>query len=211
MTRSASAAARATVIEALHALLNADLADKTPLRHEPVRAIHWKVARLANAVTANTEVVPLQRTATRSVDMRAVARFQAEIAKFTEADNRAGAGRDRQALIRYLAANVKRLARGDYGEEVGLALFSAIAEAILLLAWLTFDIAPDSALTQKYFSYARLLAHRADNRLLEAAVLAAMSEHARHVGAAGEAAELAAAARRVSPDGDLSVVVRASS
>jgi hypothetical protein len=202
MTRSASPAARATVIETLHALLAADLAGKTPLRSKPVRTIHWKVARLASAVTASTELVPLQRTATRSVDARVVERFRAEIGRFSEADNLADAGRGREALIRYLIANVRRLARGDYGELVGFALFSAIAEAILLLAWLTFDVAPESALTQVYFSYARLLAHRAGNRLLKATVLAAMSQQACYLGLVGEAQELAAAARQGTLDSD---------
>jgi hypothetical protein len=132
--------------------------------------------------------------------MNAVERFRAETGRFAEADNRGGGGRDREALIRHLVANVKRLARGVYSEQTGRELFSAIAEAILLLAWMTFDVAPDSALTQKYFTYARLLAHRADNRLLEAAVLAAMSEQARYVGVGDEAVELAAAAVVIRPD-----------
>lgn len=202
MTRGASPAARATVIEALHALLKADLADKTPLRYESVRAIHWKVARLASAVTASTGEVPFQAASARRVDMHAVERFRAEIGRFAAADNRIGGGRDREALIGHLVANVKRLARGVYTEETGRELFSAIAEAILLLAWMSFDVAPESALTQKYFTYARLLAHRADNRLLEATVLAAMSQQARYVGVGDEAVELAAAARQGTLDGD---------
>jgi hypothetical protein len=183
-------------------LLKADLADKTPLRYESVRAIHWKVARLASAVTASTGEVPFQAASARRVDMHAVERFRAETGRFAEADNRVGGGRDREALIGHLVANVKRLARGVYTEETGRELFSAIAEAILLLAWMTFDVAPESALTQKYFTYARLLAHRADNRLLEAAVLAAMSQQARYVGVGDEAVELAAAARQGTLDGD---------
>ena len=173
MTRGAPAA-RATVIEALHTLLKADLADKTPLRYESIRAIHWKVARLASAVTANTGEVPLNPASAKCVDMHAVERFRAEIGRFAAADNGIGGGRDRKALIGHLVANVKRLARGARSEQIDRALCSAIAEGILLLAWMTFDVAPESALTQKYFTYARLLAHRADNRLLEPAVLAAM-------------------------------------
>lgn len=201
MTRGAPAA-RATVIEALHTLLTADLADKTPLRYKSIRAIHWKVARLASAVTANTGEVPLDPASAKCVDMHAVERFRAEIRRFAAADNRIGGGRDRKALIGHLVANVKRLARGACSEQIDRALCSAIAEGILLLAWMTFDVAPESALTQKYLTYARLLAHRADNRLLEAAVLAAMSQQARYVGVADEAVELAAAARQGTLDGD---------
>jgi len=202
MTRGASPAARATVIEALHVLLKADLADKTPLRYESIRAIHWKVARLASVVTANRREVPLKPTSARCVDLHAVERFRSETGRFAAADNRIGGGRDREALIRHLVANVGRLARGVGSEQVDRSLFSAVAEAVLLLAWMTFDVAPESALTQKYFTYARLLAHRADNRVLEAAVLAAMSQQASYVGVADEALELAAAARQGTLDGD---------
>jgi hypothetical protein len=202
MTRGTSPAARATVIEALHALLKADLADKTSLRYEPVRAIHWPVARLASALAASTGYVPFQPAPAKCIDTQVVERFREEIGQFAAADNRIGGGRDREALIRHLIANVKRLARGVNSVQVDRALFSAVAEATLLLAWMTFDIAPESALTQKYFIYARLLAHRADNRLLKAAVLAAMSQQARYVGVADEAVELAAAARQGTRDGD---------
>lgn len=202
MTRGAGPAAKATVIEEIHALLKADLADTTPLRYQPVRPIHWTVARLASSVTADTGEVPFRHASATRVDARAVERFRSEIGLFTAADNRAGGERDREALIRYLIVNARRLARGDYGEQVGRALFSAVAEAILLLAWMTFDVAPETMLTQKYFSHARQLAHRAGNRLLEATVLAAMSQQARLAGVAVEAVELAAAARQGTVDGD---------
>lgn len=202
MARSASLTARATTIEELHALLKADLADETPLRNQSVNPVHWTVARLASAVTASAGEAPFQHVSTRRVDTRAVERFRAEIERFAVTDNHTGGGRDREALIGHMIANAKRLARGDYSEQVGRALFSAIAEAILLLTWMTFDIAPTSALTQKYSTYARQLAHRAGNRLLEAAVFAAMSQQARYVGLADEARELAAAARQRTLDGD---------
>ncbi|HVT66880.1 MAG TPA: hypothetical protein VHF26_03960 [Trebonia sp.] len=202
MTRGAAPAARATVIDELHALLKADLAGQTPLRHEPVRAVHWRVARLASAVAATAGDVSVQPASPRCTDLRAVARFRAETRRFAEADNRAGGGLDRDALIRHLTANIRRLSRGVRSEQTGRALFSALAEAILLLAWMTFDVAPESALTQKYFTYARLLAHRAGHRVLEAAVLAAMSQQARYAGVADEAGELAAAARQGTLDGD---------
>jgi hypothetical protein len=202
MTRGASPAAGATVIEALHALLKADLADQTPLRYESIRTVHWKIARLASTVTPSTGQVPFQPALARCVDAHAVERFRAEIGRFAEADNHSGGGHDREALIRHLMTNVKRLAHGVRSEQVARALFSAISEAVLLLAWMTFDVAPESALTQKYFTYARLLAHRAGNRLLEAAVLAAMSQQAHYVGVADQAMELAAAARQGTLDGD---------
>lgn len=202
MTRGATPAASATVIDELHALLKADLAGKTSLRHESIRTVHWRVARLASAVAATAGDVSAQPASARCVDLPAVERFRAETMRFAEADNRAGTDRDREALIRHLTGSVRRMSRGVRSEQVGRALFSASAEAILLLAWMTFEVAPESALTQKYFTYARLLAHRAGNRVLEAAVLAAMSQQARYVGVADEAGELAAAARQGTLDGD---------
>lgn len=202
MTRGASSAAKATTIEELHALLKADSADETPLRYQPANPVHWTVARLASAVTASSGEAPFQHSTARRVDTRAVERFRAETGRFAAADNHIGGGHDREALIRHMTATIRRLARGDYSEQVGRALFSAIAEAILLLTWMTYDVAPASALTQKYSAYARQLAHRADNRLLEAAVFAAMSRQAHYVGVASEAIELAAAARQRTLDGD---------
>jgi hypothetical protein len=171
-------------------LLKADAADETTLRYESIRAVHWKLARLACSVTASKEEVPFQPGSARRVDIRAVERFRAEVGRFAEADDRV----DRGALIGYLTANARRLARGVGSEHSKRALFSAMGEATLLLAWMTFDVAPESALTQRYFTYARLLAHQAGNTQLEAAALTAMSEQARHAGFADEAVELAAAA-----------------
>ena len=208
MTRGASHAAKATAIEALHALLKADLAGETPLRYQPVNPVHWTVARLASAVTASTGEAPLRRSSARHVDTRAVERFRAETGRLAAAGNRGDGdgGDDREVLIRHLIANVRRLAHGDYSDQVGSALFSAIAEAILVLTWMTFDVAPASALTQRYSAYARQLAHRAGNRLLEAAVFVVMSQQARYVAIPVEAVELAAAARRRTLDGDPSCI-----
>jgi hypothetical protein len=202
MTRGASPVARKTAIDELHALLKADLADETPLRYQSIRPVHWHVARLAATVTANAGELPFQHSTALRIDMPAVRRFRAEIGRFREADNRAGGGRDRAALLRHLIANVRRLARADYSEQVGLALFSAIAEGILLLAWMSFDVEPGSALTQIYFNHARQFAHRADNRLLEVTALAAMSQQARYAGMPGEAVQLAATVRKGTMDGD---------
>lgn len=207
MKRGASPVARLTVIEEIHALLKADLADETPLRYQPIRPAHWQIARLAATVTARTGEVPFQRSAATRIDGRAVERFRAEIGRFAAAGNDVGGSdasgdRGRDALIAYLIANVSRLARRGYGEQVGRALFSAIAQAMWLLACLTFDVTPETVLTQKYFGYARQLAHRADDRLLEAAVMATMSQQARHAGMARDAKELAAAARKGTSDGD---------
>ena len=202
MTGGARPVARKTTIDELHALLKADLADETPLRYEKIRPVHWQVARLASAVTANAGEVPFQHDTALRIAMPAVQRFRTEIGRFREADNRIGGGRDREALLKHLIANVRRLARANYSEQVGRALFSAIAEGVLLLGWMSFDVAPASALTQKYFTHARQFAHRADHRLLEVTALAAMSQQAHYAGVPVAAVQLAATARKRTVDGD---------
>ena len=190
-----SAAAKATDVEQLDALLKKDLRGQTGLRHASIQVIQWMLARRASAVTIDTTQIPFQHSTTKYVDDQTVQRFRADVEQFLVPGHQSSADADRTALITYLVANIKRLARGEYSERVGWALFSGIAEATLLLTWLTFDVAPTSALTQRYSIHARELAHRGGDRLLEAAALAAMSAQARHVGLADEAANLATAAR----------------
>ena len=110
-------------------------------------------------------------------------------------DDRFGGGHARQALIQYLNADGDRLLRGRYGESVGNALFSSVAEATLLAAWMSYDSAPGSALAQRYFIQALGLAQAGGDRLLGASILDAMSHQATYTGRFGEAASLARAAR----------------
>jgi hypothetical protein len=74
-------------------------------------------------------------------------------------------------------------------------LFSVVAEATLLAAWMSYDSAPGSALAQRYFIQALGLAQAAGDRLLGASILDAMSHQATFTGRFGEAAKLARAAR----------------
>jgi hypothetical protein len=89
----------------------------------------------------------------------------------------------------------ERLLRGRYPEPVGSALFSAVAEATLLAAWMTYDARPHSPYAQRYFIQALGLATAAGDRLLGASILDAMSHQATYTGRFGEAANLARAAR----------------
>ncbi len=61
---------------------------------------------------------------------------------FAELDGRFGGGNARHALIQYLATDGERLLQGCFSDSVGKSLFSAIAEATLLAAWMTYDSAP---------------------------------------------------------------------
>lgn len=129
------------------------------------------------------------------IGMADVGRFRATVDMFVQLDDRFGGGHARQALIQYLSTDGERLLRGQYTEPVGRALFSAVAEATLLAAWMTYDSAPVGGLAQRYFIQALALAQAGDDRLLGASILDAMSHQATYIGRFAEAANLARAAR----------------
>jgi hypothetical protein len=74
-------------------------------------------------------------------------------------------------------------------------LLSAVAEATLLAAWMTYDSTPLSPQAQRYFIQALGLAQAGGNRLLAASILDAMSHQATYAGRFAEAANLARAGR----------------
>jgi hypothetical protein len=123
-----------------------------------------------------------------------VTRFRATVDMFAELDNRFGGGHAREALIKYLSVDGDRLLRGQHSDAVGRELFSAVAEATLLAAWMTYDSAPTSALAQGYFVQALSLAQAGSDRLLGASILDAMSHQATFAGKFTDAANLARAA-----------------
>ena len=129
------------------------------------------------------------------VGMGDVERFRVTVEVFRQLDDRFGGGHARPALIQYLSGDADRLLRGRYTGTVGTALFSSVAEATLLAAWMSYDSAPRSALAQRYFIQALALAQAAGDRLLGASILDAMSHQATYTGRFGEAANLARAAR----------------
>jgi hypothetical protein len=124
-----------------------------------------------------------------------VERFRATVEMFVQLDDRFGGGHARQPLIQYLSGDGERLLRGRCPEAVRSALLSAVAEATLLAAWMSYDSAPLSRLGQRYFIQALGLAQAAGNRLLGASILDAMSHQATYTGRFPEAANLARAAR----------------
>jgi transcriptional regulator with XRE-family HTH domain len=124
-----------------------------------------------------------------------VERFRDTVEMFRELDDRFGGGHARDALIRYLQGDAVRLLRGRYPATVGSALLSAVAEAVLLAAWMTYDSTPLSPQAQRYFIQALGLAQAGGDRLLGAAILDAMSHQATYAGRFREAASLAQAAR----------------
>jgi hypothetical protein len=124
-----------------------------------------------------------------------VERFKATVDVFAQLDDRFGGGHARQSLIHYLSSDGDRLLRGRCPESVRTALLSAVADATMLAAWMSYDSAPLSGLGQRYFIQALGLAQAAGNRLLGAGILDAMSHQATYTGGFQEAANLARAAR----------------
>ncbi len=123
-----------------------------------------------------------------------VARFRMTVELFSQLDDRFGGGHARPALVQYLHSDAGRLLHGQYTSDVGREIFSAIAEATLLAAWMSYDSVPGSALAQRYFVQALALAQAGNDRLLGASILDAMSHQATYTGRFGEAANLACAA-----------------
>jgi hypothetical protein len=175
-------------------LWRADLADQGVLVRGRIDPGAWSDASLRWLVDPVSLPDP-ERPGSVRVAMGDVERFQVTVDAFRQLDDRFGGGHGRQALIQYLSGDGERLLRGRFTEAVGSALFSSVAEATLLAAWMSYDSAPRSGLAQRYFIQALALAQAGGDRLLGASILDAMSHQATHTGRFGEAASLARAAR----------------
>jgi hypothetical protein len=175
-------------------LWRADLADQGVLVRGRIDPGAWNDASLRWLVDPISPPDPDQLGGVR-VGTGDVERFRVTIDAFRQLDDRFGGGHARQALLQYLSGDGDRLLRGRFTEAVGSALFSSVAEATLLAAWMSYDSAPASALAQRYFIQALALAQAGGDRLLGASILDAMSHQATFTGRFGEAASLARAAR----------------
>jgi Helix-turn-helix domain len=175
-------------------LWQADLADSSALARGRIDPGAWNDASLRWLVDP---VSPPEADLPGGVrvGLGDVERFRVTVEAFGQLDDRFGGGHARPALIQYLSADGDRLLRGRYDGTVGSALFSSVAEATLLAAWMSYDSVPRSALAQRYFIQALALAQAAGDRLLGASILDAMSHQATYTGRFGEAANLARAAR----------------
>jgi hypothetical protein len=183
----------AQAAETVSALWRADLADVSAVQRGRVDPRAWGDVSLRWLVDLG-RVPDEQPVHGARVGMGDVTRFRATVDMFAELDNLFGGGHAREALVQYLSVDAGRLLRGRYSEAVGRALFSAVAEATLLTAWMTYDSTPTSALAQGYFVQALSLAQAGGDRLLGASILDAMSHQATFVGRFTDAANLARAA-----------------
>jgi hypothetical protein len=178
------------------ALWRADLADQGVLERGHLEPAAWNDASLQWLVDPATgpgtggEFPDGVRVGASDVE-----RFRATVELFRQLDDRFGGGHARHALIQYLNTDGDRLLRGRFPEAVGSTLFSAVADATMLAAWMSYDSTPRSPLAQRYYIQALGLAHAAGDRLLGAGILDAMSHQATYTGRFREAANLARAAR----------------
>ncbi|MFE9421921.1 regulator [Kitasatospora sp. NPDC006697] len=114
---------------------------------------------------------------------------------FRALDNAYGGGHARQALVRYLESEAEPMLRGRYGEQIGRALFGAVADLTRLAGWTSFDIAAHG-LAQRYFVQSLRLSQAAGDRVLGGYVLITMSQQAVHLGHGREAVQLARVAQQ---------------
>jgi hypothetical protein len=126
--------------------------------------------------------------------MADVKRIRAATGMFAKLDNSFGGGHARRVLVHYLQDEVQELLRGRFTDAVGKALYSTVAQAMLLVAWMSYDSGLHG-LAQRYFVQAVGLSEAGHDRLLGASILDAMSHQATFLGRSADAATLASAAR----------------
>lgn len=142
--------------ENVSALRPADLAEVTAAQRGRIDPRAWGNASLRWLVDPG-RVPAEQSSSTVRIGIGDVERFRTTVDMFDKLDGQFGGGHACEALIQYLSVDASRLLSGRFSEEVGRALFSAVGEATLLAAWMTYDSTPTSALAQGYFVQA--LAH----------------------------------------------------
>lgn len=179
--------------ENVSALWRADLADATAFQGGRLDPRAWGDASLRWLIDPGR--VPGEPPSGVRIGKGDVARFRATVELFDTLDGRFGGGNAREALVKYLSVDAERLLRGRYSANVAQELFSAVGEATLLAAWMTYDSAPASPLAQGYFVQALALAQAGNDRLLGASILDAMSHQATFTGRFTDAANLARAAQ----------------
>ncbi|WP_026128058.1 hypothetical protein [Nocardiopsis lucentensis] len=126
-------------------------------------------------------------------DKGPVVAIRAATAAFASLDNRFGGDNARTTAVHYLNGTVVPLLRQTRPEAVQRPLFAVAAEFVLSVAWMSYDAQRNGA-ARRYFVQALDLAAHAEDRLLGASVLSAMSHQANYLGAHREARDLARAA-----------------
>ncbi|MFD8390530.1 hypothetical protein ACFV2N_15305 [Streptomyces sp. NPDC059680] len=180
-----------TVATTVADLWRADLAQAEPLVRALPDSAAWNEASVRWLVSPpDGELTRLGNVSVGVVDVDMV-RSTADA--FSTLDGKFGGGHARRALIQYLHTDVRPMLNGKYSDSVGKQLHSAVAEALLLAGWMSYDSGLHG-IAQRYFIQALRMTQAAGDRLLGGSILSAMSHQATFVGRYREAATLARAA-----------------
>lgn len=174
-------------------LWQADLDDVRTLVGSAPNSGAWADASLSWLVRPGRDELG-QRSTGQRVGLSDVEALRATGEAFWHLDNRFGGGHARRALVQFLRSDLVPMLGGSYTEDTGRLLHAASAEITLTLAWMTYD-AGAHGLAQRYFIQALRMAQAADDVLMAASVLDAMSHQATFLRRSREAANLARAAR----------------
>lgn len=173
-------------------LLEADLSGMALVKESPTNVAAWSEASVAWLVGAQKQLSG--GSGPRKIGESDVERLRTMRGTFDRLDSTYGGAHARNALVQYLRGELPQLLRAQARPEVRRALFAAAGEATQLSAWMTYD-AGHHGLAQRYFVQALGFADAAEDRLLAASILDAMSHQASFLGRHREAANLARAAR----------------
>ncbi|MBO2447108.1 transcriptional regulator [Actinomadura barringtoniae] len=179
------------LIENLNELMNADLRRAEFLRGKVTAsalngpAFEWLLA---------SPVEPPEAAGRRRIGASDVEAIRSTASMFADLDNRFGGAHARTAAVQYLSSQAIPLLNGTYSGPIGRALFSAVAEFSLSVAWMAYD-SGWHGLGRRYSLQALALAHQAGDRLLGASTLSALSHQANYLGEHKDAVNLARAAQ----------------
>jgi hypothetical protein len=129
-------------------LLEADLAELTPLIQAPTNVAAWNEASVAWLVGAQRPFA--HRTGPVRVGASDVRRLRAMRQTFDRLDSTFGGAHARNALVQYLRTELPRLLRASGDSTVRRSLFAAAGELTQLAAWMSYD-AGLHGLAQRYF------------------------------------------------------------
>ena len=174
----------------LVSLWRADLDELPTIVDSRVESAAWNESSLRWLTGARGRLV--ERATSPRVGQSDIDAIKDTVEHFAQLDNKHGGGRGRRSLLRFLADDVAPLLGGQFGDSTRKQLFSAVAEANLLAAWMSYDSGLHG-LAQRHFIQALRLAETAGDRQLGASILSAMSHQATFLGRFREAFSLARA------------------
>ncbi|MEV7345066.1 hypothetical protein [Streptomyces sp. NPDC093544] len=172
-------------------LWRADLAEAEILVRAQPDSAAWNTASLRWIVAPPDG--DLARSGNRAIGAVDIEMVRSTADAFSMLDGKFGGGHARRALVQYLHTDVRPMLDGKYSDTVGKQLQSAVAEALLLAGFMSYDSGLHG-IAQRYFIQGLRMAHAAGDRLLGGSILSAMSHQATFLGRYRDAATLARAA-----------------